>query len=88
MNSIPAILPVKLGSIPIRTLFSVHFLFSSSVQNAVDVYLLYSEDTLKIIWEKQKGSKRNMWFNQTLLSLFKFISTKFIIQWHEIILKI
>ena len=32
-------------------LFSVHFLFSFSMQNAIDVYLFYSEDTLRIIWE-------------------------------------
>ena len=43
-----------------QTLFSVHFLFSSSVQNAVDVYLFYSEDTLRIIWEKQKAPKKNV----------------------------
>ena len=41
-------------------LFSVHFLFSSSVQNAVDVYLFYSEDTLRIIWElkNEKTAKK------------------------------
>ena len=43
-----------------QTLFSVHFLFSSSVQNAVDVYLFYSEDTLRIIWElkNKKAAKK------------------------------
>ena len=36
---------------------------------------------------KTKRLQRKMWFNQTLLSLFRFISTIFINQWHEIILK-
>ena len=36
---------------------------------------------------KTKRLQRKMWFNQTLLSLFRFISTIFINQGHEIILK-
>ena len=58
-----------------QDLFSVHLLFSSSLQNAIDVYLFYSEEAL---FEslKIKRPQRN---------LLNFISTISIIQWHEIV---
>ncbi len=37
-----------------QDLFSVHLLFSFSMQNAIDVYLFYSEDTL---FESSKNKK-------------------------------
>ena len=78
MRRIRPILPVKLGSTPIRACFLFTFYSHLVCKTPFDVYLFYSVDTLRIIWELKNKKATKKYVIQSDPTKFIWNHSKFI----------